>query len=75
MVVKIDNWLLYQSTDFIVVLKPIIEEYKITNLGFLVVAIGLICCSASSCEARTNGLNDYFFFSLKGEGCDPNNYE
>jgi hypothetical protein len=75
MVVKIDNLLLYQSIDIIVVLMPILEKDKTTNLGFLVAAIGLICCSASSCEELTNGLNDYFFFSLKGEGCDPNNYE
>jgi hypothetical protein len=75
MVFKIHNLLLYQSTGVIVVLMPILEKYKTTNLGVLVAAIGLICCSASSCVALTNWLNDYFFFSLKGEGCDLNNYE
>jgi hypothetical protein len=58
MVFKIKNLLLYQWIDIIVVLMAIVEEYKTTNLGFLVVAIGLICCSAISCVALTNGLND-----------------
>lgn len=62
-------------TDIIVVLMPILEKYKTTNLGVLVAAIGLIFCSASSFVALTNGLNYYFLFSLKGEGCDLNNYE
>jgi hypothetical protein len=59
MVFKIKNLLLYQSTDIIVVLMPIIEGYKTPNLGFLVAVIGLICCSARSCEALTNGLNNF----------------
>lgn len=72
MLFKINNFLLYKSTDIIVVLMPIFEEYKTTNLGFWVAAIGLIFCSASSFVALTNGLNNYFFFfsTLKGEACD-----
>jgi len=59
MVFKIKNLLLYQSTDIIVVLMPILEKYKTANLRVLLAVIGLICCSASSCEALTNGLNNF----------------
>jgi hypothetical protein len=71
MVFKINNLLLYQSTDFIVVLMPILEKYQTTNLAFLVAAIGLIYCSASSCLALTNRLNNKFFFFSKGRGFLP----